>query len=130
MVTGPDGKKEECITAEIVSQKPMILNATNCKTLTKLFGSPMVEDWCTKQITLFVVKVRAFGDAVDALRIRPEFPKGKELSELMPGHAKWEGAVAAVKAGTTTIESIRKTYTLTEANEQLLTAKTEENATV
>lgn len=119
LIKGPDGKEEECITAEIQGQKPMILNATNCKTLTKLFDSPMVEDWCTKSITLFVAKVRAFGETVDALRVRPEFPKPQELK---PGHPKWDGAVKAIKDKSTTIEAIRNNYTITSVNEKLLYA--------
>ena len=44
MVTGADGKKEECTVAYLKDQKPMILNVTNCKTIEKLYG-PYIEDW-------------------------------------------------------------------------------------
>lgn len=86
-IVGADGKKEVCIVARMKGQKPMILNATNCKTLTKLFKSPHIEDWCGKQITLFVSQVKAFGDFHDALRIRPVLPAapaatGPDLSKL------------------------------------------------
>ena len=76
MVTGADGKKEECTVAYLKDQKPMILNVTNCKTIEKLYG-PYIEDWNGKYITLYAAKVRAFGDVVEALRIRPKAPSIK-----------------------------------------------------
>ena len=60
MVQGPDGKKEECTIMTIPPHKPMILNATNQKTLTKAIGSPYIEDWAGKMVVLYVAKVRAF----------------------------------------------------------------------
>lgn len=76
MVTGADGKKEECTVAHLVGQKPLILNVTNCKTIEKLYG-PYIEDWGGKYITLYAAKVKAFGDVVEALRIRPKAPSIK-----------------------------------------------------
>ena len=74
-VTGTDGKKEMCMVAHLVNEKPMILNATNCKAIAKVAGSSFVEDWAGVAVTLFVQQgVKAFGDVVDALRIRPKAP--------------------------------------------------------
>ena len=65
MVTGADGKKEECTVAYLKDQKPMILNVTNCKTIEKLYG-PYIEDWNGKYITLYAANVldghNLFGD--------------------------------------------------------------------
>ena len=75
MVTGADGKQEECIVARFKENvKPMILNATNCKAISKLYKTPYIEEWAGKQIILRVQQVRAFGDVVDALRVKPELP--------------------------------------------------------
>ena len=50
-VVGASGKKEECFVAYFFeSVKPMILNRTNCKTLTKIFKNPNFESWINKQI--------------------------------------------------------------------------------
>ena len=86
MIIGADGKKEECIVARFHERdiKPMILNATNCKTITKLAGSPFIENWQGMKIQLFVEKVKAFGDVVEALRIRPFKPKVEEKLEEIP----------------------------------------------
>jgi hypothetical protein len=125
-VTGADGKKDECTVATIANQKPLILNATNCKTITKIYGTPHIEDWIGKQITLYVAKVKIAGDTVDALRIRPTAPK---LPELTPTHERWNGAFTAVQSGTTTVADIRKRFELSAANEALLTAKPTTDAT-
>lgn len=77
MVTGPDGKKEECIVIHFTESgiKPMILNSTNAKTIQKVYKTPYIEDWAGRKIQIFVEMVKAFGEVVDALRIRPFIPK-------------------------------------------------------
>ena len=71
-VTGADGKKEECMVMRFENGvKPMIVNATNAKTITNVLGSPYIEDWAGQKIQLFVDKVKAFGEVVEALRVRP-----------------------------------------------------------
>lgn len=76
-VTGTDGKKENCMVMRFQENvKPMVLNATNSKTITKLFKTPYVEQWVGRKIQIYVEKgVKAFGEIVDALRIRPFLPK-------------------------------------------------------
>ena len=81
-VTGADGKKEDCMVMRFkenkigaVDMKPMIVNVTNAKTLEKLFKTPYVEDWSTRRITIGVERIKAFGDVVDALRIRNTLPR-------------------------------------------------------
>lgn len=79
VVTGPDGKKEECTIAKFAENiKPMILNSTNCKIIQKMYKTPYTEEWVGRKIQIFVDKVRAFGEVVEALRIRPTIPKQAE----------------------------------------------------
>lgn len=106
MVTNIDGKNESCVVAVLEGQKPMILNATNLKSITKVLGTPFIEQWAGRQITLYVKKVKAFGDVVDALRVRETISK----ESLTPTHPKWNDAKSAIKAGTVTIEQIQKKY--------------------
>lgn len=74
-VTGTDGKKDDCVVCHFVENaKPMILNATNMKTITKLYKTPYIEDWAGKKIQIGVEKVKAFGDVVEALRVRNKIP--------------------------------------------------------
>ena len=78
-VTGPDGKKEDCTVMHFAEKvKPMILNVTNAKTISKIYETPYIENWAGKKIQIYVAQVKAFGDLVDALRIRPFIPKEDE----------------------------------------------------
>lgn len=120
MVQGAEGKKEECIVAKMKDNKPMVLNATNCKTLAKLFGSPHIEDWKGKKIVLYVAKVKAFGEVHDALRIRPTLP---QLPELTPQHPKWEGAKKSLAEGNIKMDAIKKSFIVSPENEKLLCSK-------
>jgi hypothetical protein len=119
IVIGADGKKEECTVAHLKGHKPMILNATNQKAITKALGTPFIEDWAGKSITLYVAKVKAFGDTVDALRVKTEAPVIK-LPELTPQHPNWGKAITALKAGNSTIDDVKKKYSLSQENEKQL----------
>lgn len=58
--------------------KPMILNVTRSKVIAKLAGSSYVEDWAGLQIQLFIQSgIRAFGEIVNAVRVRPFKPRVK-----------------------------------------------------
>ena len=76
MVPGKDGKESECIVAYFAEDlKPMILNVTNCETIQALAGSAYVEDWPGTKVQIYAAKVKAFGELVEALRIRPTAPE-------------------------------------------------------
>lgn len=80
-VVGGDGKKQDCFVVYFQEQgvKPMILNRTNAKTIQKVYGTPYIELWVGKQISLYQTTVNAFGTQTDALRIRDYKPIVKEL---------------------------------------------------
>lgn len=74
-ITGADGKKDECMVCYWKEpQKPMILNSTNAKMIQKLMKSPYIEDWAGHRVQIGIEKVKAFGDVVDALRVRKTLP--------------------------------------------------------
>jgi hypothetical protein len=52
------------------AKKPMILNKVNQKIITKVLDTPYIEQWIGKEITLYVAKVSAFGERVDAIRVK------------------------------------------------------------
>jgi len=112
-------KKEEAMLLYLKDQKPMIVNSTNAKNITKALGSPFIETWVGKSITLYVAKIRAFGESVDALRVKDTAPV-KVKPELTPTHPKWEGAITALKAKNTTIEAITGAYNVSVDNLKLL----------
>jgi len=117
-----DRGAEQCKVAYIKGQKPMILNVTNCKAIQKAYDTPYIEDWAGKTITLYVAKIKAFGDVVDALRIKPEKPV-VSLPELKPGHDKWEGAKKAISEGSYELNDVLKKYTMSDKNQELLCSK-------
>lgn len=76
-VIGAEGKKETCLVARFKEKEllPLILNVTNCKTITKVYKTPYREDWIGKRIVMHVKQVKAFGDIVEAVRVKNEVPK-------------------------------------------------------
>ncbi|MGN1130431.1 MAG: hypothetical protein ACI4Q8_03685 [Ruminococcus sp.] len=81
-VIGTDGKKDNCVVCHFVENvKPMIFNSTNMKMITKLYQTPYIEDWTGKKIQVGIEKIKAFGEVVEALRIRKTIPQiqAKEL---------------------------------------------------
>ena len=81
MVTGADGKKEECIVCYWQEdQKPMILNVTNCKMISKLLKTPYIEHWAGHRIQIGAEMVSAFGEKVEALRVRKQLPEDVKVA--------------------------------------------------
>jgi hypothetical protein len=93
------------------SVKPMLLNVTNSKTLSRLAKSKYIEDWGGIEITIGVQSVRAFGADHDALRIRPVTRVLK--TTLTAEHPKWLEVAEKIKSGVK-IAAIRKYYDITD----------------
>lgn len=100
-------KKEEAMIIYLKGHKPMIVNSTNAKAISSCLGSPYIEDWVGKKIVLYVAKVKAFGETLDALRVKKE---PISLPILNDKHPKWNDAITALKSGNTTIEKIKLSY--------------------
>lgn len=102
MVYNPSGGgQEECTVAYFVEDvKPLILNVTNCKMITKVWGSPYIEDWAGRRITLRVKKISAFGEMVDAVRVSGERPADEAIlceacgAEIKPAAGKTAKMIA------------------------------------
>ena len=130
IVKGEGGKQDECTIATLKDQKPLILNVTNCKTISKLFGTPYIEEWAGKKITLFKSVTNLKGEQVECLRIRDKKPE-QSKPILSPANPNWTKAIKAVKSGAFTIEKLRESYELSDANKDLLLDEVmKENATV
>ena len=78
--------------------KPMILNATNSRTVSKMVGSKYIDDWNNVLITVYVdSNVRNRGELVDGLRISAEKPRIQK-PELTPENVNaWDNAKKAYK---------------------------------
>ena len=118
MVTGTSGSKEQLFVCHFVEgAKPMIMNRTNCKVIEKLY-TPFIEDWKGKQIQVYSENVKAFGEIVEALRVKPVIPNAKK-PELKPNTDIWEKAKAHLANGGK-IGDIKNKYELSQTNEEKL----------
>lgn len=76
IITGANGKKEECLVIHFEENiLAMVCNRTNAKTITKVLGSPYLEHWKGKKIQLYPTTTRFGGDMVECIRVRPTAPK-------------------------------------------------------
>lgn len=76
IVTGANGKKEECLVIRFKEQvMDMVCNRTNAKTITKVLGTPFLEDWSGKKIQLYPTTTKFGGEVVECIRVRPTAPK-------------------------------------------------------
>lgn len=96
--------------------KPMILNATNSKTLKTLAGSSYLEDWVNIPVTIYVDPNVRFGkETMEGLRISPIQPKIKSFIE--PGSTMWDNAKVAYKRDGN-LDAVLKRVNITEANQK------------
>lgn len=79
--TGTSGKVEEGLVVHFEEDKPLICNKTNAKAISKAVGSPYLNDWIGKRIACYIAKVDAFGERVEAVRVRPITPKESIVCE-------------------------------------------------
>ena len=81
VITGTGGKQEECIVCRWVEdQKPMILNVTNCKTISKMLKTPYVEKWAGHRVQIYATTTKFGGDTVECLRIRKDPPEDAKVA--------------------------------------------------
>lgn len=80
-ITGKDGKKEMKTVVRFQESgiKPLILNRTNAKMITKLHKTPFIEQWAGKRITLYAQAGKWFGEEQEALRVRDFLPQDKTI---------------------------------------------------
>jgi hypothetical protein len=112
---GEMGKEDKVFVKLKEFDKPMICNRSNFKRLETFFNSFNAEEYVGKQIVMMTEKVKSPQGLVDALRfsVRP-LPK-KELPTLTA--EQLTKAIEALESGRTTIDKIKKSYTIT--NEQM-----------
>lgn len=119
-VTNPQGQTEMCNVATFTDPKvkPMILNVTACKQIQRFTGQKYIDFWRNVPIQIYVQEnVKAFGEVVDALRIR-EFQPRTDKQELNKDNPKWSDAVTSYKEADDKdkqVEIIRKYYELSDA---------------
>jgi len=106
--------------------KPMILNATNSRTMRNLTGSAFIDDWNNIPVTVYVDKNVRFGrNTVEGLRISTEAPRLRK-PELLPQTQAWDRAIAAYhREGN--LNSVKRHMEISAENEAALIAEAEKN---
>jgi hypothetical protein len=120
--------KDKFITAHFAEKeirqgeklKPMILNATNCKTLKKLTNTPFIEDWQGVPVTIYVDNnVRNRGEIVDGLRISP-VPPVIEKPWLTKDNVKmWDRAISSLRT-TGSLNAVMGHVNISQENAELI----------
>ena len=102
--------------------KPMILNATNSKTLARIAGSKFIDDWNNLQIIVYVDGAVRFGkETVEGLRIRP-CATAQRKSPISDDRLK--AAIAQIKAGNFTTDRLFGEFALTAEQEKKVNDET------
>ena len=117
-VTGQQGRKEDCFVVYFKEfDKPMILNRTNAKAIEKVASSGLIQDWVDVKVTLYVESgVKAFGEVVDALRIRDKKPSKQKMSSNI--YNQMEFAISEGKGKQ--VEMAMSKYVMTKSQEASL----------
>lgn len=78
-VTTAEGKSQKAVVHWQEKQyKPMILNVARSKAIAKVAKSDYFEDWSGVKVQLYIEHgIKAFGDVVSAVRVRPYPPKAQ-----------------------------------------------------
>lgn len=101
--------------------KPMILNATNSKTMKGLTGSAFIDDWNDVRITIYVDHNVRFGkESVEGLRISPHAPEAAP-KRLTPEMKKaWANAKEAFKRDGNLVSVLERVVMSPEHQQQLM----------
>ena len=100
--------------------KPLVLNATNSKTMKALCGgSSFIEDWSSVPVKLYIDPSAKFGDNIGGVRIHPNAPTQKK--ELTPEMSSaWNNAILAMERDGN-LSKVLERMTISDTNQLLIT---------
>lgn len=80
-----EGKSTKAVVHWVEKEKSMILNVARAKAIQKVTGTPYMDEWVGKKVQLYIDnKVKAFGEIVSAVRVRPFAPRVQQKQEVKP----------------------------------------------
>jgi hypothetical protein len=110
-------KEKEIRPGEVL--KPMILNATNSRTMKDMTGTPFIDDWVNLAVTVYVdANVRFGKSTVEGLRISKEKPRLIK-PDLEPATPAWKNAIVAYQRDGN-FDAIEKRMSITDENKELI----------
>lgn len=93
-VIAAEGKSKKAVVHFQENLKPMILNVARSKNIEKVAGSPYFEDWTGIRVQLYIEHgIKAFGDVVSAVRVRPRKPVIKQVAKCADCGKDIQGAM-------------------------------------
>lgn len=113
VVTAEGKSKKVVVHWAEQGNKPMILNVARSKNIEKVAGTAFIEDWPGVKVQLYIERgIKAFGDVVNAVRVRPFKPRieqarpipkctdcGGDIQPAMGKDARWLAAYTAKNYG-------------------------------
>ena len=100
--------------------KPLVLNATNSKTLKKLTGSSFVDDWSNTTIQLYIDESASLmGSRVGGVRISPKIIQKKKIEIVPENNEIWNRAISAYQRNGS-FEAIEKHAFISDDNKMLI----------
>lgn len=81
-----EGKSKKAVVHwKEAGNKPMILNVARSKNIEKVAGSGYFEDWPGTAVQLYIEHgIKAFGEVVSAVRVRPFKPRAQRRQPIPP----------------------------------------------
>lgn len=116
-ITGEGGRKQVCFVLALEApHKPIILNATNQKSLVRLYGTE-TDNWIGKQFTLYTSTTQLAGETRECVRIRPTvgLPAKRPLTDK-----RFAEAMVKVDANEYSLAELLSKYELTEEQQARL----------
>jgi len=78
------------------SIKPLVLNATNSKTMSKLCNSCFVENWANQTVQLYIDRdARLMGEVVGGVRVSPKIIRAQKPVITKDNKKMWDNAKKA-----------------------------------
>lgn len=100
--------------------KPMILNASNSRTVKNFTGSPFIDDWNNIAVTIYVDSNVRFGrDTVEGLRISPEQPNNRKKELTPESGVAWDRAISAYQ-NQGSLENVLKHAHISDENQKTI----------
>ena len=102
------------------SIKPLVLNATNSKTLKQLSGSSFIDDWCNLTIQLYIDESASLmGTRVGGVRISTKIIQKKKIEIVPENEELWNRAITAYNKSKS-FDVIEKHAIISNENKQII----------
>ena len=116
------GKRIDANIAYFVEDiKPLVLNATNARIISRFAKSTHVEKWNNITIELYIDhNVNFKGSIVDGVRVKLQQPTEKKSHLKRINKVTFDKLITALSKGTYTEEEARKIYVFSEDQEKVI----------